>query len=86
MAQDADERPTGTRIVIKLATRPSSPSSFLTFALLGTSAACLFAYGDDLPEITALDDYRPNTITRILASNGDVIGEFATERRGRRRL
>jgi len=81
MAQDADERPTGTRIVIRLATRAIVALLFLTFALLGTVGGVLFAYGDDLPEITALDDYRPNTITRILASNGDVIGEFATERR-----
>jgi len=81
MAQDAEERPTGTRIVIKLATRAIVALLFLTFALLGTVGGVLFAYGDDLPEITALDDYRPNTITRILASNGDVIGEFATERR-----
>ena len=77
----ADERPTGTRIVIKLATRAIVALLFLTAALLGTVGGVLFAYGDDLPEITALDDYRPNTITRILASNGDVIGEFATERR-----
>ena len=41
----------------------------------------LFAYADDLPEISALDDYRPNTITRLLARDGQVIGEFATERR-----
>ena len=50
-------------------------------ACLGTLGGVLFAYGDDLPEITALDDYRPNTITRILARNGSVVGEFATERR-----
>jgi len=81
MAQDPGERPTGTRIVIKLATRAILALLFLTAALLGTVGGVLFAYGDDLPEITALDDYRPNTITRILASNGDVIGEFATERR-----
>jgi penicillin-binding protein 1A len=81
MAQEAGERPTGTRIVIKLATRAIVALLFLTAALLGTVGGVLFAYGDDLPEITALDNYRPNTITRILASNGDVIGEFATERR-----
>ena len=81
MAHDTTERPTGTRIVIKLATRAILALLFLTAALLGTVGGVLFAYGDDLPEITALDDYRPNTITRILASNGDVIGEFATERR-----
>ena len=50
-------------------------------ALLGTLSGVLFAYADDLPEISALDDYQPNTITRLLARDGQVIGEFATERR-----
>src|SRR5688572_24196169 len=81
MAHDDPERPTGTRIVIRLATRAVVALLFLTAALLGTVGGVLFAYGADLPEISALDDYRPNTITRILASNGEVIGEFATERR-----
>src|SRR5688500_12449168 len=81
MAQDPAERPTGFRIVIRFATRAVVALLFLTAAVAGTVGGVLFAYGDDLPEISALDDYRPNTITRILASNGDVIGEFATERR-----
>ena len=54
---------------------------FVVAALLGTLGGVLFAYGDDLPEISALDDYQPNTITRLLARDGQVIGEFATERR-----
>jgi penicillin-binding protein 1A len=81
MAEGTGERPTGTRVVIRLATRAMVALLFLVAALAGTVGGVLFAYGADLPEITALDDYRPNTITRILASNGDVIGEFATERR-----
>ena len=40
----------------------------------------LFAYADDLPEISALDDYRPNTITRLLARDGQVIGDFVIRR------
>src|SRR5262249_53623245 len=35
----------------------------------------------DLPTISALDNYEPSTITRVLAANGQTIGEFATERR-----
>jgi penicillin-binding protein 1A len=54
---------------------------FVAAALLGTLSGVLFAFADDLPEISALDDYRPNTITRLLARDGQVIGEFATERR-----
>jgi penicillin-binding protein 1A len=54
---------------------------FVVAALLGTLSGVLFAFADDLPQISALDDYRPNTITRLLANDGRVIGEFATERR-----
>jgi penicillin-binding protein 1A len=54
---------------------------FVTAALLGTLSGVLFAYSDDLPQISALDSYQPNTITRLFARDGRVIGEFAIERR-----
>jgi len=41
----------------------------------------LFAYADDLPLISALDNYSPHTITRVLDRNGQVVGDFAVERR-----
>lgn len=54
---------------------------FISASLTGILSGLVFAYTEDLPQITALDDYTPNTITRIHASDGSVIGEFATERR-----
>jgi penicillin-binding protein 1A len=54
---------------------------FVIAALIGTLSGVLVAFAGDVPEISALDDYRPNTITRILARDGQTIGEFATERR-----
>jgi penicillin-binding protein 1A len=53
----------------------------LLSAGLGTVSGVLFAFADDIPEISALDRYRPNTITRLSSAQGRVIGEFATERR-----
>ena len=53
----------------------------LLAAGLGTVSGVLFAFADDIPEISALDRYRPNTITRLSSAQGSVIGEFATERR-----
>ena len=50
-------------------------------ALLGAISGVLFAYSPDLPEISELDRYSPGTITRIHARGGELIGEFATERR-----
>ena len=54
---------------------------FVIAALLGTLSGVLFAYSDDLPQISALDSYEPHTITRVFARDGQVIGEFAIERR-----
>ncbi len=49
--------------------------------MLGVTSGVMFAYAGDLPAVATLDNYSPNTITRVLASNGQVIGEFATQRR-----
>ena len=54
---------------------------FLIAALLGAVSGVLFAYAGDLPAISALDDYAPSTITRVYGAGGEVVGEFAIERR-----
>ena len=54
---------------------------FLAAAVAGTTGGVLFAFVDDLPQISQLDDYAPGTITKVLGRNGAVVGEFATERR-----
>jgi penicillin-binding protein 1A len=54
---------------------------FVAAAMLGTAAGVLFAFADDLPQISALDDYSPGIITRVIGRDGSVVGEFATERR-----
>src|SRR3712207_5503398 len=69
------------RVFSTVARRAGLAALFLLAALLGTASGVLFAFTDDLPQISALDDYKPNTITRLLARDGQVIGEFATERR-----
>ena len=55
--------------------------AFAIAALLGLVTGALFAYSSDLPIISELDDYTPGTITRIQARGGELIGEYATERR-----
>src|SRR5580765_9010343 len=49
--------------------------------MLGILSGVLFAYAGDLPEISALDHYNPNTITRVYSANAELIGDFAVERR-----
>jgi len=54
---------------------------FLVAALLGTASGVVFAFMDDLPQISQLDDFSPSTISRVYGQNGALIGDFATERR-----
>jgi penicillin-binding protein 1A len=68
-------------VVVRVARHAGLVALFLLVAVLGIVSGILFAYAGDLPQIEALDDYAPNTITRVYAANGTVIGEFATERR-----
>jgi len=70
-----------THVVIRIARHAGLVALFVLAAVLGIVSGVLFAYAGDLPQISALDDYTPNTITRVYAANGHVIGEFATERR-----
>ncbi|HTK30081.1 MAG TPA: PBP1A family penicillin-binding protein [Vicinamibacterales bacterium] len=68
-------------VVVRVARGAVIAALFVVAAALGVASGVLFAYGGDLPQVSALDDYSPSTITRVLASNGQVIGEFATQRR-----
>jgi penicillin-binding protein 1A len=67
--------------VIRFAGHAGLAALFIAVALLGVLSGVMFAYADDLPQISALDDYAPSAITRIYAANGETLGEFAIERR-----
>jgi penicillin-binding protein 1A len=67
--------------VIKVARNAGIVALFIVAAMLGILSGVLFAYAGDLPQVSALDDYTPSTITRVYAANGQVVGEFATQRR-----
>jgi len=71
----------GTRVVIRVARRAGLLALFVLAASLGSLGGLVFVYADDVTAISALDDYKPNTITRLMAADGQQIGEFATERR-----
>src|SRR5580700_4957595 len=57
--------------------------TFLLVCAVGFGAAVglLFVYSSDLPEIRALQDYRPNVVTELYADDGQSIGTFALQRR-----
>jgi penicillin-binding protein 1A len=68
-------------VVVKVARNAGLIALFIVAAVLGVLSGVMFAYAGDLPQVSALDNYSPSTITRIYASGGQVIGEFATQRR-----
>jgi penicillin-binding protein 1A len=68
-------------IAIRYARHAGIAALFVAAALLGTLTGVLFAYSGDLPEVSALDNYSPNTITRVLGKDNQLVGEFAVERR-----
>src|SRR6266481_4909828 len=70
-----------THVVVRVARNAGIVALFVIAAMLGILSGVMFAYAGDLPQVSALDDYSPITITRVLAANGQVIGEFATQRR-----
>jgi len=69
------------KISLRYARHAGVAALFVAAALLGTLSGVLFAYSDDLPAVSALDDYSPNTITRVLGKDDQLVGEFAVERR-----
>lgn len=48
---------------------------------MGATAGTLFIYQMDLPEVRALEDFRPNTVTELYGDDGQVVGSFALQRR-----
>jgi len=56
---------------------------FLLICAIGVGAAVglLFVYSSDLPEIHALEDYRPEVQTELYADDGQAVGTFALQRR-----
>lgn len=50
-------------------------------AVLGAFAGLLLVYSTDLPQVTALEQYRPSTITQVYDDQDRVIGQFALQKR-----
>jgi penicillin-binding protein 1A len=53
----------------------------LVSALVGATAGLLLVYTTDLPQVEALEAYRPSTITELYDDHQRVIGSFALQRR-----
>jgi penicillin-binding protein 1A len=57
--------------------------AFLLLCAIALGAGCglLFVYASDLPEIRALETYRPDVVTEVYADDGQMAGSFALQRR-----
>src|SRR5262245_59821136 len=69
------------KYAVRIARRAGLVALFVVAASLGIATGVIFAFAGDLPQISALDDYTPSTITRVFGSHGEIIGEFSTQRR-----
>ena len=65
----------------KLIDRVAIAFLLLCSITLGAGCGLLFVYASDLPEIRALETYRPNVVTEIYADDGQMVGSFALQRR-----
>jgi penicillin-binding protein 1A len=50
-------------------------------AIVGGGAGFLLVYTTDLPQVEALESYRPSSVTEIYDDQGKVVGSFALQRR-----
>lgn len=48
---------------------------------LGAGLGLIFVYASDLPEIRALETFRPDVVTEIYADDGQLVASFALQRR-----
>ena len=65
----------------KLIDRVALAFLLLCSITLGAAGGLLFVYASDLPEIRALETYRPDVVTEIYADDGSLVGSFALQRR-----
>src|SRR5260370_14021229 len=65
----------------KLIDRVALVFLLLCAIVLGAGCGLLFVYASDLPEIRALETYRPDVVTEVYADDGQLAGSFALHRR-----
>src|SRR6266702_4667153 len=54
---------------------------FLIAALVGATSGLMLVYTTDLPQVDALETYRPSSVTELYDDHSRVIGSFALQRR-----
>ncbi len=65
----------------KLVSRVLFGMLLLMSVIVGASSGLLLVYTTDLPQVDALENYRPSSITELYDDHNRVIGSFALQRR-----
>src|SRR5260370_6521925 len=65
----------------KLIDRVALAFLILCAVALGAGCGLLFVYASDLPEIRALETYRPDVVTEVYADDCQLAGSFTLHRR-----
>ncbi|HEY4902998.1 MAG TPA: PBP1A family penicillin-binding protein [Candidatus Sulfotelmatobacter sp.] len=81
MKSSYDQLPPGEVAGRKLVGRVLFGLLALVAALVGATAGLVLVYTTDLPQVEALEAYRPSSITELYDDHGHVIGSFALQRR-----
>jgi penicillin-binding protein 1A len=81
MKSSYDQLPPGEIAGRKLVGRVLFGLLALVAALVGATAGLVLVYTTDLPQVEALEAYRPSSITELYNDHGHVIGSFALQRR-----
>src|SRR5215212_9414230 len=80
-AKIVSSRPRWQRILWKTFKWGSLATLLLVALGTATMAILFYRYDQGLPKIAALKDYHPKQVTRILSSDGSLLGELYEERR-----
>src|SRR5262245_17276774 len=54
---------------------------FALAILGGALLGIVLAYESDLPQVSKLEDFEPNIITQVYSADGELLGDFAIEKR-----
>src|ERR1017187_6806377 len=65
----------------KVAGRVAFAMLLLGSIAVGALSGLLFVYSSDLPQIRALEDFRPDIVTELYADDGQIVGSFGLQRR-----
>jgi len=68
-------------LAVKIAGGVIAAGLLLSLLAVGAFGVYLFSLSQDLPDYEVLAEYKPPVTTRVYANNGELVAEFARERR-----